>query len=483
MVEGYKIIRELGSGGMATVYLARHMETNRLTAVKVLKSHSLADPEYIKRFFREARLTAQLNHPNIISIIESNYTGQLCYIVTEYVDGGDFRRYLKDRGIPLQNKLQIIMKVVDALDHAHQQGIVHRDIKPSNILLTKDGEPKLCDFGIATALWGQESRLTRTNETIGTMDYIAPEQKESSGTVDFRADIYSLGVILYQAAAGTKPRGAFPPPIQVNPSIPNRLNDCVMKCLQPWPIKRYKSTRNLYQELESILAHMEKPIKTSPSLKPLHSTTTTTTSTDAVEKADTEDSTMIDRKSPGFHAIIDTLRKGTLTQKLNFKALLLEKVDADYEEELIKLLPESDGFLKETVIEALGKLKSEKSCPYLIELLSDPYYNKTAAGAIGEIGCKEAEYKLFNILISNNANAYIALQPLGKLNSVKSVREMARFLKNPHDWIRETTLDALAKISGVNSLILGYFQEVSQKDKNADIRAKAKKLLWRFKNQ
>jgi serine/threonine protein kinase len=483
MVEGYTILRELGSGGMAVVYLARQAETNRLTAVKILKDHSLADPEYIKRFFREARLTAQLNHPNIISIIESNYTGDLCYIVTEYVDGGDFRRFLKDRGIPLRSKLEIIRKVVDALDHAHQQGIVHRDIKPSNILLTKEGEPKLCDFGIATALWGQESRLTRTNETIGTMDYIAPEQKESSARVDFRADIYSVGVILYQAAAGTKPRGAFPPPDKINPSIPKRLNDCVMKCLQPWPIKRYKNTRNLYLELESILVHMEKPSPAAPAVKPLSLEKAETLAADAVDKPDTEDSTIIDRKSPGFDVIVDTLRNGTLARRLKYKSLLLEKIDKNYEEELIRLLSESDGFLKETVIEALGKLKSEKSCPYLIELLSDPYYNKAAAVAVGEIGCKEAEYKLFNILISNSANAYIALLPLGKLNSVKSVKEMARFLKSPHDWIREMALDALAKITGENTQIAGYVEDVSRKDKNAHIRARAKKLLWRYKKQ
>jgi HEAT repeat protein len=225
---------------------------------------------------------------------------------------------------------------------------------------------------------------------------------------------------------------------------------------------------------------MKKPLEAAPAANPPSITKTETPSTDTTGKVDTEDSTIIDKKSPGFDAIIDTLRNGTLARRLNYKSLLLQKIDKNHEEKLIRLLSDSDGFLKETVIEALGKLKSEKSCPYLIELLSDPYYNKAAAAAVGEIGCKEAEYKLFNILISNSANAYIALLPLGKLNSVKSVKEMSRFLKSPHDWIREMALDAMAKITGESTQIKGYIEDVSRKDKNAHIRARAKKLLWRY---
>jgi HEAT repeat protein len=116
----------------------------------------------------------------------------------------------------------------------------------------------------------------------------------------------------------------------------------------------------------------------------------------------------------------------------------------------------------------------------LIELLDDPYYNKMTASAIGDIGCKEAEFKLFNLLIANSANSYVALLPLGQLNPVKSIKEMARYLKSPHDWIREMALDALAKITE-HDKIKEYVEDISRQDKNAHIRARAKKLLWRFK--
>lgn len=490
MENDYKRLREIGKGGMATVYLAKQILTNRLVAVKILKKESASDLEFVKRFFREARITAQLDHPNIIRVIESNYSAGTSYIVTEYIDGGDLRGLMRNSKINLHRKLQVINKIVDALDYAHQQGIVHRDIKPSNILLTKILEPKLSDFGIATALWGQESRLTRTTETMGTMDYIAPEQKESTKTVDFRADIYSMGVILYEIVTGQKPRGAFLPPKSANPAIPERLDQCIIKCLQPWAYKRYKNTRNLYDELESILAQLDvdeqknipTPLTSSAPVTPTSTKKDNTSHERTVIKNITED------KTPGFQEILSHLKDGPLTQKLNYRTRLLEIVDITHEDELIRLLsdPDSQGVLKETVIEALGKIKSVKSCPYLIEILSDPYYNKMAANAVGEIGCKEAEYKLFKLLISNSANSYIALLPLGKLHSTKSVKDMARFLKSPHDWIREMALDAMALVAehlpADDNRIAGYFDNVSRNDANAHVRARAKKLLWRLKN-
>lgn len=486
MENDYKRLREIGKGGMATVYLAKQINTNQLVAVKILKEESASDLEFVKRFFREARITAQLDHPNIIRVIESNYSAGTSYIVSEYIDGGDLRTLMNDRKITLRKKLRVINKIVDALDYAHQQGIVHRDIKPSNILLTKTLEPKLSDFGIATALWGQESRLTRTTETMGTMDYIAPEQKESSKSVDFRADIYSMGVILYETVTGQKPRGAFLPPKSVNPSIPEKLDACIIKCLQPWAYKRYKNTHHLYEELESILVQMEINEQKSAPAAPGGVTQT------GFKKDDTShERTVIknrpEEQTPGFREIVTRLKDGPITQKLSDRSRLLEIVRREHEDELIRLLsdPECEGVLKETVIEALGKIKSVKSCPDLIELLSDPYYNKMAANAVGEIECKEAEYKLFNILISNSANSYIALLPLGKLRSTKSVKEMARYLKSPHDWIREMALDAMALVAGDltgddEDKIVGYFENVSRQDANAHIRARAKKLLWRF---
>ncbi|MCP4152685.1 MAG: protein kinase [bacterium] len=509
---------------MARVYLARQIKTSRLVAVKILKDVALYDDDYVKRFFREARIMAKLDHPHILAILESNYTGGQFYIVTEYIDGGALKELVINAKVSLHRKLEIINKVIDALDYAHGEGIVHRDIKPSNILLSKKLEPKLCDFGIATALWGQESRYTQTNDSIGTMDYIAPEQKENSKNVDFRADIYSMGVILYQLITGIKPMGAFAPAIELTPAIPPLLDACIMKCLQPVPYRRHKSTRNLYNEITESIALLKAPptheiikktvkvtkpplreiptvkiteiipakrddtAKTAGTIHTAHTkqtkktTHTKHTSAPAGPAAPVDSSDAPETQGTAPKEITDLigkLKNGSLTQKLSSKSRLIDDIGPEHETMLVDLLADSEGFLKETVIEALGKIKSKESCPHLIELLNDPYYNKLAATAIGEIGCEEAEYKLFNILVSNNAYSYVALLPLGKLNSLKSVKTMATFLKNPHDWIREMALDALAMITG-DERIVDYFEKVSRQDKEAHIRAKAKKLLWRF---
>lgn len=501
MDKNYTRLKELGRGGMSTVYLARDSALNRLVAIKVLKTGELTGNEYVRRFFREARITAQLQHPNIIRIFESNFSRSegIFYIVTEYVEGGDFQRLLpyneqESRSgstlnvqVPLRKKLEVIERVLGALDYAHQQGIVHRDVKPSNILLTKGLEPKLCDFGIATALWGQESRYTQTNEVIGTMDYIAPEQKENSKNVDLRADIFSIGVILYQLTTGRKPLGAFSPPGQLNDSIPAQLDQLIMKCLKPLPVSRYKNAHNLADHLREILEKypgdfsFANPAPPTDGEDPAAPTRYSDPGLTEINPPKTTDNT----ETPEFDRMVEKLKKGTLAQKLHIKKRFLQTIEPQHGEQLLQLLRDSDsdpstgGFLAETLIEALGQIKYEDSCSFLIELLSDPYYNKAAATATGEIGCKEAEEKLFKILLGRSETSYVALLPLGKLNSVKSIDLIAEYLASSHSWIKEMALDALAMIK--EPRVSGFIENASNKDADANIRAKAKKLLWRLK--
>jgi serine/threonine protein kinase len=474
-MKNYKTLRKIGKGGMSTVFLARHLSEKQLVAVKILKGATLEDPEYIKRFFREARITAKLSHPNIIRIIESNFspTEKLFYIVTEYIDGGNFRQLMQksDETIPLKQKLSVLHKVLMALDYAHKNGIIHRDIKPSNILLTKTLEPKLCDFGIATALWGQETRFTSTGEIMGTMDYIAPEQKESSRNVDARADIYSIGVILYQIVTGRKPLGAFPPPQKIIPQTPDPLDALIMKCLQPIPADRYKNVRNLSEELFRIIRQLDTDLVSLPiSSQGAAPQTEKIVIKDIPIDADT---------------LIEKLKNGTIAEKLSVKPRFLEAVKGEHQQKLLELLPQADGFFKEALIEAIGIIKSKKSCGYLIELLNDPYYNKVAAAAIGEIGCIEAEEKLFNLLLTHKQNSHIALIPLGKINSVKSIDLVSQYLSYPQTWIREMALDALALIDdkegNSNEKIISHLENSSVNDEDANIRARSKKILWRLK--
>jgi serine/threonine protein kinase len=465
-IDAYFTLRELGRGGMATVYLAKHESGSQLVAIKILNHEMLSDHELVQRFFREARIIARLHHPHIVEVLASNAAPDTCYIVTEYVDGGDFKRVLADRALSLNGKLAVLLKIVAALDYAHENGVVHRDIKPSNILMTRAGEPKLADFGIATELWGQSTALTRTNESLGTIDYIAPEQRENAKHVDARSDIFSIGVVLYQCITGQKPVGAFPQPIERVPEIPAALNQLVMKCLQTSPSNRFKSGRQLHDELEHILADM--------SVAAAHPSRSLDREPDLPTTIDKEHA-----RGP-LDQILRRLAQTSLTEKITLKSRILETVEPGNADTLLAALPTLDGFARDVVIEALSRIKARQACPILIDLLKDPYVCKVAATALGEIGCPEAEKPLLDLLQGSQPLGYTALLPLGKLHSTQALKFMLKYLKHDLAWVRVLAVEALTMLPGAD--VQRHLQEVAAKDGDADVRAKAKNYLWRSRS-
>lgn len=201
-ISGYKIERTIGEGGMATAYLAVQESLGRLAVLKVLNNGSRDTKENIERFLNEGRIVASLNHPHIITIYDIGIVEDFMYISMEYIEGGDLKERLK-QPITAAEAIDIIKKICSALDVAHRKGVVHRDVKPANILFKTNGEPLLTDFGIAKRLT-MEQDLTMTGVFLGSPNYMAPEQAEN-GSIDGRADIYALGVILYEMLAGKKP--------------------------------------------------------------------------------------------------------------------------------------------------------------------------------------------------------------------------------------------------------------------------------------
>ena len=210
MIGPYRIEKALGRGGMGEVYLARHVKLNIFRAIKILlPSVAEKDHIYAERFMNEARLAIDMRHPNIINVMDANYDDKygIYYIVMEYVDGASIRKIIKAKGrFDEQSALKIVLKVAEALLAAEKMKIVHRDIKPDNIMMTTDGEVKLADLGIAKSNSGNENvELTNPQMMLGTIAYISPEQASDAQSVDSRADIYSLGVTLYEMLAAEKP--------------------------------------------------------------------------------------------------------------------------------------------------------------------------------------------------------------------------------------------------------------------------------------
>ena len=207
----YEIVAHIASGGMGAVYKAVDPELRRTVAMKVLSAALAQNELALERFRREARHVARLSHPHIVAIHEYGYddVGDLHFLVLEFVDGIDLGRYIARRGMvaPPEARL-ILMQVVKALDHAFAQGIVHRDIKPSNILLARAGKRtvvKLTDLGLARTASDEEFRVTREGSTVGTIDYMSPEQARNSAGTDIRSDIYSLGCTAFHMLAGKAP--------------------------------------------------------------------------------------------------------------------------------------------------------------------------------------------------------------------------------------------------------------------------------------
>jgi len=251
LIPQYEIECLLGRGGMGAVYKGRQPALDRPVAIKILPAEIAADEQFVERFRREARLLAKLHHPGIVAIHDSGQTrdGQL-YFVMEYVDGKDLRSVIKNGGLAPEQALAATAQICEALRVAHEHGVVHRDIKPENVLLTRDGQTKLADFGLSRPSRDQEKqKFTMTNMVMGSPDYMAPEQK--SGEADQRSDIFALGVMLYEMLTGQVPRGAFEPPSR-KIGIDIRIDEVVLRALQAEPDKRYQNVTEMKSDVETI---------------------------------------------------------------------------------------------------------------------------------------------------------------------------------------------------------------------------------------
>lgn len=280
----YEIIERIGRGGMGAVYRARHSLMHRTVAIKVLAAHAEED-ELFERFKREAKAASSIEHPNAISIYDFGICDDAPYLVMQYIEGQSLKQALRERGaFPAERILKLAKEVASAMHVAHERGIVHRDLKPDNIMLTKDGEAVVLDFGIAKVLDAPESSVTRTGNIVGTPQYISPEQVGGK-ELDGRSDIYSLGVILYEMTTGRVPFEADsvmnmlmkhiredPPAFRtLEPpgDVPASLERIIMKMLEKDPASRHQSMAELLQDLTN--PEMETVLQTLPSKEPITS--------------------------------------------------------------------------------------------------------------------------------------------------------------------------------------------------------------------
>lgn len=262
----YQIIRSIGEGGMANVYLAYDTILDRNVAVKILRGDLADDEKFVRKFQREAISASSLSHPNIVEVYDVGEDDGKYFIVMEYVDGRTLKSLIKKRGaLTLPEVIDIMLQLTSAIAHAHDSYIIHRDIKPQNVLILDDGMVKITDFGIAMALNSNE--LTQTNSVMGSVHYLPPEQANGSGST-IKSDIYSLGVLMFELLTGKVPfkgdnaveiaikqmKEPIPSVCKINPEIPQSVENIILKACAKNPKNRYENVREMHEDLKTCLS-------------------------------------------------------------------------------------------------------------------------------------------------------------------------------------------------------------------------------------
>lgn len=262
-----EIFELLGRGGMGYVYRARQKKLDRMVALKVVAPRAGFAPgaagkaEFAERFEREAQALARLAHPNIVTVHDYGQDGPLCWLVMEYVEGSNLRDVLRGGKLEPAEALALVPKICDALQFAHDHGVVHRDVKPENILLDGEGVVKIADFGLAKLIGTPAAlvSLTGSQQVLGTLRYMAPEQLDRPLEVDHRADIYSLGVVFYEMLTGEIPMGRFDPPSLRSKASPE-IDEVVLRALEREPERRYQRVSEVKSDLESVERGEQPPL-------------------------------------------------------------------------------------------------------------------------------------------------------------------------------------------------------------------------------
>ena len=261
----YEIVRSIGEGGMANVYLGYDTILDRNVAIKILRGDLSNDEKFVRRFQREALSASSLSHPNIVEMYDVGEDDGIYYIVMEYVEGQTLKQLLKRRGsLTLSETIDIMLQLTDGMAHAHDSYIVHRDLKPQNIMIQDDGQIKITDFGIAMAL--NSTQLTQTNSVMGSVHYLPPEQANGKGST-IKSDIYSMGIIFYELLTGSLPfkgenaveialkqmKEPLPSLREDNPSIPISVENVILKATAKNPKNRYSDSRAMHDDLLTVL--------------------------------------------------------------------------------------------------------------------------------------------------------------------------------------------------------------------------------------
>jgi tRNA A-37 threonylcarbamoyl transferase component Bud32 len=433
----YYLTELIGQGGMSQVYLAVNPRTREKRAVKVLAKRATASPTSYARFVREVEIIRALSHPNIVKILDSGVLEDCYFYMMELMSGSLARRLARGR-LPLNESVDLFAIICGAVAHAHDHAVIHRDLKPSNILLTAAGAPMVSDFGIAKAVDTPQTALTRSNEVLGTVAYLAPEQRFSTKGVDRRADVYALGAILYETLMGFPPLGKFPWPSETQPGFPSGLQTILERCLAINPDHRYMHAGQLCTDVK---LHCGGKESLDPPAKSIERS-------NVKEKVRADIAPPLDRIEQWFQV----LRLGTTRERLAIVREMVEQMEPREAKGILKMYAGEEDRVRWGLIKVFGELKVSAATPIIISELKNSYHRECAIEALGKIGAEEAFNPLRDFLAGNPESAMITLLPLARTGRQRSIRYIRPFLAHEMATLRQAAVRAIAAIENPECL-------------------------------
>jgi hypothetical protein len=441
-IDGFYLVERIGAGGMSEVFLGLNPRTREKRAYKVLGKCATMSPSSYARFLREIDIIRGLSHPGIIKILDNGVLEECYYYSMEFMPGGNLNRRLERGKVSIANALELFIPVCSAMTYAHEKGVIHRDLKPANILLSKEGIPVVSDFGIAKILTFEKTTLTRSGEILGTIAYLAPEQRFSSKKVNRRADVYALGAIFYEMMMGFPPLGKFPRPMEVRPDFPEALQAILEKCLAIDPESRFEHAGQLQVELAKFsgLTGPAKKIDASPN--------------SASKRAFylTDDLNAVPVKTDRIESWFQVLRTGTTRERLAIVREMVEQITSGEAKAVIKIYPEEGDRVRWGLIRVLGELRIESATPLIISDLRSAFHTECAIEALGKIGSEDSYNAIREYVTEHPDCAIIALLPLAKTGKQKATKYLQRYLNHEMAILRQAAVQAMATIKTAESL-------------------------------
>jgi serine/threonine protein kinase len=436
----FYLVKKLGSGGMSEVLLGINPRTHEKRAFKIMGKRASMPASLYARFQREVEIIRGLSHPNIIRVMDRGVLEDFYYYSMEHMPGGNLSRRMEHGKIPVSEAIVLFAPICAAMAYAHEQAVIHRDLKPSNILLTADGDPVVSDFGIAKVLDSANSVLTQSGEILGTIAYLAPEQRFSSGKVNRRADVYALGTIFYEMLMGFPPLGKFPWPREVLANFPESLQIVLEKCLAIDPESRLEHAGLLKMELEKCSEFGGDNRSEVPMATPAKGSF-------AIESGE-----LVPAKTDRIESWFRVLRSGTTRERLAVVREIVDKITPAEAKAVLKIYPEEGDRVRWGLIRVLGELKIAAATPLILCDLNSPFHTECAIEALGKIGSDEAYNPIREYLLEHPEGAMIAMVPLAKTGKHRALKDLRGYLSHEMAVLRQTAVQAITSIVSMEAL-------------------------------